>query len=594
MAEPIGVEFTVQGVERVRAGMQQIEGGLQRTSNVARETGERVEQVGRRATDAFGRTRAAMSNLAAGLSGIASVISNVSRGNEELAAKFDLAERAMFTVSATARALAANLRLVIGVLGLKIAIIAGVITAVVLLITRWEQAKQAAIRIWGDIVDYLGRIWAGLATAARGLGEILFGALTFNLDRIRAGWEGLTAGLRQLGGIAVELGRGALNLLNLGLDKLRGTSVAAKGGVAKLGEETGSFAKSISGLAIPAQQAWINMAARWEAAAKSVVGALGAIKNSVVEVADAMADPMNLAIGLFERFRRPEEEGMPSGREITENLEEIADAARLAARVLGVEWAEALTIAREALKMARKEGIGLAEALQRIKFNRDFLKDLEAVGTGMQRWFKSWGQFKFGPEDLAISEPEQWVGDAPKKIGDEMRHMLTGLKDGFKGFFVDVLSGAKDFGDAFLGFFRNVVNSIINMLAEIAAKWIFKSLFGTILGLQHGGIVAGGLIPALALQGGGVIHRPTLAMVGEGARSEAVVPLPDNRSIPVTFTNGRGGGRDEREILLTVNVLFDPNQIPRTSPGEIVATVAADMRNGGITSTQVKLLAGRR
>jgi len=32
---------------------------------------------------------------------------------------------------------------------------------------------------------------------------------------------------------------------------------------------------------------------------------------------------------------------------------------------------------------------------------------------------------------------------------------------------------------------------------------------------------------------GGIVHRPTNALIGEGKNSEAVVPLPDNRSIPV-------------------------------------------------------------
>ena len=48
---------------------------------------------------------------------------------------------------------------------------------------------------------------------------------------------------------------------------------------------------------------------------------------------------------------------------------------------------------------------------------------------------------------------------------------------------------------------------------------------------------------------GGIVHRPELAMIGEGGNSEAVVPLPDNRSIPVTMT---GNSLDTKEITSAI------------------------------------------
>ena len=49
---------------------------------------------------------------------------------------------------------------------------------------------------------------------------------------------------------------------------------------------------------------------------------------------------------------------------------------------------------------------------------------------------------------------------------------------------------------------------------------------------------------------GGVATQPTY-LVGEGKKHEAVVPLPDNRSIPVKM-NGSGGGTNNTNI--TVNI----------------------------------------
>jgi hypothetical protein len=56
---------------------------------------------------------------------------------------------------------------------------------------------------------------------------------------------------------------------------------------------------------------------------------------------------------------------------------------------------------------------------------------------------------------------------------------------------------------------------------------------------------------------GGLIHKPTPAMVGEGPTSEAIVPLPDNRSIPVQFTGGTTGeGGGDKTVNLTQSFDF--------------------------------------
>ena len=60
-----------------------------------------------------------------------------------------------------------------------------------------------------------------------------------------------------------------------------------------------------------------------------------------------------------------------------------------------------------------------------------------------------------------------------------------------------------------------------------------------------GGIAPGGF---RAFAKGGIANKPTLGMVGEGGMNEAVVPLPDGKSIPV-----KGAGDNN----VTVNVSVD-------------------------------------
>jgi len=63
--------------------------------------------------------------------------------------------------------------------------------------------------------------------------------------------------------------------------------------------------------------------------------------------------------------------------------------------------------------------------------------------------------------------------------------------------------------------------------------------------MAMGGVAPGGF---RAFAKGGIANRPTLGMVGEGKYNEAVVPLPDGKSIPVI-----GGGGNN----VTVNVSVD-------------------------------------
>lgn len=63
--------------------------------------------------------------------------------------------------------------------------------------------------------------------------------------------------------------------------------------------------------------------------------------------------------------------------------------------------------------------------------------------------------------------------------------------------------------------------------------------------------------------GGGVATGPQLALYGEGSRNEAYVPLPDNRSIPVTL-NGNGGSNVSIGDT-TINVTVDSSGNADTS-----------------------------
>jgi hypothetical protein len=87
-----------------------------------------------------------------------------------------------------------------------------------------------------------------------------------------------------------------------------------------------------------------------------------------------------------------------------------------------------------------------------------------------------------------------------------------------------------------------------NVLGGIGS--VLMSLGGAVGGFANffkganGGVAAGGWkpFPVTAFANGGMVNGPTLGLVGEGKYNEAIVPLPDGKSIPVQMRGGGGGG----------------------------------------------------
>ena len=153
--------------------------------------------------------------------------------------------------------------------------------------------------------------------------------------------------------------------------------------------------------------------------------------------------------------------------------------------------------------------------------------------------------------------------------------MQSTMSNVFFDFFSGELDSAKDY---FAAFGQSILQAFSDMLAKMLVEYIttemtmkavggvLSSIFSALGGFawgakttQLGGVSAGQAVTLTAANGGvfpggfqafasgGIINQPTLGLVGEGRYNEAVVPLPDGRSIPV---NMRGGGSN-----VVVNVI---------------------------------------
>jgi len=114
---------------------------------------------------------------------------------------------------------------------------------------------------------------------------------------------------------------------------------------------------------------------------------------------------------------------------------------------------------------------------------------------------------------------------------------LGGLFDGILG----------DFG----GIFDGLMNGLGGLLGGIGGGGNpFASVLG-LFGLANGGVVKGGFREYAK---GGIAKGPHIGIIGEGKHNEAVVPLPDGKSIPIDFPKGAMGGMQNNNVGVTINI----------------------------------------
>lgn len=542
----VSITIRVAGTPEVLAAFKGIQTAAQQTGHAASQASTSARVSANQATAAVRGFRQQAMALSSALAGAAAVASIFARNNATLQRQLEVLSLTMSGLSTSVRAVGAALRVVITIIGVKVAVLGAAVAAVVMLIRHWDQAKAAAVRIWGDIAAFFRRVFAAIGTAGRGLGEILLGALTFNLDRIRAGWGTLTSGLRELGSIAVDLGRSVMGLVQVGWDKLQrffGQTAIAAGKAASGIKAVGASAKDLAETLDPgllATLTWLGKA--WEGVASEAERAAGRMGRSMAATAAAAREVLEVvareeaerwkdfwlqlelnldpalrkATEAFEKFLDPwqemaREDPARSIAETTARLREQVDIARALVALeeerfrRGESTIEAVAAAKDALVAQIHAAVALAEAEgRRLDVLRLQLELLLLQSPAIQK----------------IQDALDLLRERFGEFADNIREALRGVQDALELFFMDFLSGTQSLGEALMNLWRNIANAIIQQLARIAANWVFQQLLG-----GFGGLFG---IPGLKLQRGGemVVTRPTLMAVGEaGAERVTVQPV---------------------------------------------------------------------
>jgi hypothetical protein len=215
------------------------------------------------------------------------------------------------------------------------------------------------------------------------------------------------------------------------------------------------------------------------------------------------------------------------------------------------------------------------------------------------------------------------------KLKQDLQGIAASIGDSFGNAFKGIITGSMTAQQALAGFFQGIGDSFADMAAKMISEWLKveavkgiqsilgmlnpagalggastmggSSYFNPLTGLgtagpnfqmANGGILPGKFTAIPAFATGGIVKGPTLGLVGEGRYNEAVVPLPDGKSIPVDLS-GMGGGAGAISTNIVINVSNGQAQsnssggasdLGRKMEGAVKQVLANELRPGGLLS----------
>jgi hypothetical protein len=194
------------------------------------------------------------------------------------------------------------------------------------------------------------------------------------------------------------------------------------------------------------------------------------------------------------------------------------------------------------------------------------------------------------------------------------------IGDAFGTAFKGVITGSMTAQEALAGFFQNIADSFADMVAKMIAEWLKAQLIQGFMSLLPGGNALAGFNPTAAggdwmgavgkmnptaayanggiapggfraFANGGIVTGPTLGLVGEGRYNEAVIPLPDGRSVPVELS---GGGSSSPTVIVNVDAKGsqvegneqNANQLGRVISAAVQTELIKQQRPGGLLASR--------
>jgi tape measure domain-containing protein len=229
------------------------------------------------------------------------------------------------------------------------------------------------------------------------------------------------------------------------------------------------------------------------------------------------------------------------------------------------------------------------------------------------------------------------LAEQAEKLKADLQGIASAIGNSFGEAFKGIITGSMTAQQALAGMFQSIASSFADMAGKMIAEYmrmqalgLLKTIFGAVapaLGVAAGGLSSsaagfGGSfdagIPAIgstsdfsgafkfanggiasggftAFANGGMVTGPTLGLVGEGRYNEAIIPLPDGKSVPVQLSGGAGGNAAPISTNIVVNVKNGQaesqmsgnqgNQLARELEGAVRQVILKESRPGGLISS---------
>jgi tape measure domain-containing protein len=209
-------------------------------------------------------------------------------------------------------------------------------------------------------------------------------------------------------------------------------------------------------------------------------------------------------------------------------------------------------------------------------------------------------------------------------VGKLVVNVAQTIGEAFGNAFKGLISGSMSAKEALASIFQSIADSFVDMVGQMIAAWLqtqllkgFQAIFSAFTGgigggggglsdlnapvsptnplgvFANGGIAQGGF---RAFASGGVVSGPTLGLVGEGRYNEAVIPLPDGKSVPVDLGGAMGGASGDISTNIVINVSNGQMQddkgggnassLGRKIEGAVKQVLVNELRPGGVLSSR--------
>jgi tape measure domain-containing protein len=257
---------------------------------------------------------------------------------------------------------------------------------------------------------------------------------------------------------------------------------------------------------------------------------------------------------------------------------------------------------------------------------------------------------------LAPKTAREYMGEGLEAAEERLRELTnTGYQvvqaanaigDAFGTAFKGLVSGSMTAQEALAGMFQSIADHFADMVAQMIAEYLKMALIKGIMSII--GMVAGAAAPGLssafgasgpsfnagafsgpalspgaafggggapdfsgafggggaafnpsafsipAFANGGIVTGPTLGLVGEGRYNEAVIPLPDGKSVPVQLSGGDGGNQINSNITVNVNngqaqsnaTGSNSSELGRKIEGAVKQVIVGELRPGGLLASR--------